>query len=282
MFSSKALEIIKLAKSNGVGLGGFNFVNMEALQAIVAAANETDSPVMVQASMGAIKYAGLNYIVDMVATAKKTSDVEIILHLDHGDYDNARACIEAGFDGVMFDGSALPDEENVAKTAEIVEFAHSKGVFVEAEIGRIGGTEEHVSVSEEEARYTQADEAAKFIEMTGADILAIAIGTAHGVYHGVPKLRFDLIEEIAATLPNTPLVMHGSSGVPAQDVQQAIRSGITKINIDTDLRQAFTTSIRNTLNENPQEIDLRKYLSPGKKAVKDVVVEKIKTFNFRD
>lgn len=274
-----AQEQLLKAKQNQYALGAFNFVNMEMLKAIVASAQENNSPVMIQASCGAIDYAGIDYIMALSQTAKKSApNIPLILHLDHGDYEHTQLAIKAGFDSVMFDGSMLPDEENFRLTKELTDLAHAQNIQVEAEIGRVGGTEEHISVSEEEARYTQPAEAVKFVAETGVDSLAIAIGTAHGIYKGKPVLKFDLIKEIATALPHTALVMHGSSGVPLEDCQKAITAGISKINIDTDMRLAFTNRIRQTLAENPDLIDLRKYLKPATQAVQAVVSEKIIAF----
>ena len=275
---SEAQKLLLQAKQNKFALGAFNFVNMEMLQAIAAAAQNQNSPVMIQASCGAIDYAGIDYIMALAKTAQTNSSVPLILHLDHGDYDHTLLAIEAGFDSVMFDGSMLSDEENYRLTKEITDLAHAKNIQVEAEIGRVGGVEEHISVSEEEARYTQPEEAVDFVAQTGIDSLAIAIGTAHGVYKGQPVLRFDLIEKINTALPHTALVMHGSSGVSLEDCQKAIAAGISKINIDTDLRIAFTDNIRETLTQNPDLIDLRKYLKPGAKAAQAIVEEKIMAF----
>ena len=278
----RALEIMQSFKKNQVGIGAFNFVNLEMAQAIIKAADATERPVILQASMGAIDYAGLSNIVALGRAAKDASDVPLILHLDHGNFDYASVCIEAGFDSVMFDGSALPLEENIEKTKQIIKLARKRKqkVTVEAEIGRIGGVEEHLNVSEKEAQYTTAEEAADFVKKTKCDSLAIAVGTAHGVYQGEPKIQFELIEQIAAAVPKTPLVLHGSSGVSLADLQKTIEAGITKINIDTDLRLAFTEALRRALEEKPQEFDLRKYLKPAREAAQKIVEEKIRAFAF--
>jgi fructose-bisphosphate aldolase class II len=277
-----ALVILQVVRKNGLGIGAFNFVNMEMARAIVDAANETQKPVILQASMGGIDYAGLSNIIYLAKAAKEMADVPITLHLDHGNFDYAEVCIQAGFDSVMFDGSMLSMEENIEKTKKLVKLAHKKKVMVEAEVGRVGGVEEHLDVSEAEASYTKLEDAVNFVKKTGCDSLAIAIGTAHGVYSSAPQLQFELIGEIARALPKTPLVMHGSSGVALSDVQAAIKAGITKINIDTDLRQAFSKELRAALAAKPEEYDLRKYLKPAREAVKKVVAGKILAFSLME
>jgi fructose-bisphosphate aldolase class II len=279
-----ALEVLQSFKKHQVGIGAFNFVNLEVAKAIVEAAEKCDRPVILQASMGAINYAGLSNIVALGKAAKETCSVPVILHLDHGNFDYACVCIEAGFDSVMFDGSELPVEENIAKTRQIVKLAHKRKyrVTVEAEIGKISGVEEERSVSDEEASHTTPEEALHFVKKTGCDSLAIAVGTAHGVYQGTPNINYELIEQIAAAVPKTPLVLHGSSGVPLADLQKTIEAGITKINIDTDVKLAFTTGLRQTLEKNPKEYDLRKYLKPASEAAQQVIEEKIRAFAFME
>ncbi len=273
------LDWLKKAQAEKFALGAFNCNNMEFMQAIAEAGVQTGAPLMVQASKGALAYAGLDYIVALVTTAQKKSDLPIFLHLDHGDYDSAITCIKSGgFTSVMFDGSGLSVEENTRLTAEVVALAHQYDVSVEAEIGRVGGVEEDLNVSEREATFTHPAQAVEFVQKTGCDFLAVAIGTAHGVYHGTPVLQFDLISQIAQALPEIPLVMHGSSGVPAEDVQKAIAAGICKVNIDTDIRQAFLNKTRELLTANPNEIDPRKILGPARDAATKVVAEKIRTF----
>ncbi|MCL2110119.1 ketose-bisphosphate aldolase [Microgenomates group bacterium] len=270
---------LQKAKQSQFALGAFNCNNMEIMQAIASAAAQTRAPLIIQASKGAIAYAGLDYIIALSQTAQKNTGLPIFLHLDHGDYDTALTCINSGgFASVMFDGSGLPLEENIRLTQEVVNLAHQHGVFVEAEIGRVGGVEEDLSVSAKEATYTQPSEALDFVEQTNCDSLAIAIGTAHGVYTGEPVLRFDLITQISQLLPSTPLVMHGSSGVSAPDIQKAIQSGISKINIDTDIRQAFVQQLSDVIAAHPQEIDPRKILGTAREAATTVIVEKITTF----
>lgn len=272
-------NLLQKAKADGYAVGAFNANNMEIVQAIAAAAADEQAPVYIQASRGAIKYAGLDYIISLARTAAATHPYPMVLHLDHGDYEAAVKCIESGaFGSVMFDGSALPVNENVDLTQKIVALAHEKGILVEAEIGRVGGVEEDISANEKEARYTTAEEAVKFVQTTGCDSLAVAIGTAHGVYQAEPKLRFDLIAEIAAAVPMTPLVMHGSSGVSDEDLRKAVAAGISKINIDTDIRQTFVHKIGEVMAENPDQIDPREILGPAREAASEIIRHKIQVF----
>jgi len=262
-------------------VGAFNANNLEIVQAIVEAAREEGAAVIIQASQGAIKYAGIEYITAMVRAAAEGLDIPMALHLDHGtDFGQVMRCIRHGFTSVMIDGSALPFEENVALTARVVEVAHAVGVSVEGELGRIGGTEDDVSVSDREATLTDPEEARRFVELTGVDCLAVAIGTAHGFYRGKPQLDFDRLKEIRDAV-DVPLVLHGASGVPDEDVRMAISLGIAKINIDTELRHAFVSALRARLEELPREIDPRKLLAPAREAMKEKVREKIRLFGQR-
>lgn len=252
--------------------------NLESLTAIVAAAEGERSPVILQASQGTIKYAGLEYLVAMAQVAAARASVPIALNLDHGtSFNQAVQCIRAGFTAVMVDGSHLPLAENSVLVRRVVDVAHAVGVSVEAELGRIGGTEDDVSVSEREATFTDPDTAARFVAETGCDALAVAVGTAHGVYKGEPKLDFERLRAIDG-LVSVPLVLHGASGVPDDAIREAVRCGVRKINIDTELRLAFAAAVRRTLGENQQVYDPREILTPARKAMEQVVREKIRLF----
>jgi len=271
-------EILEDAKSRGYAVGAFNTNNMEIVQAIVESAEEERAPVILQASQGALRYAGIHYIVGMVHAAVKTATIPIALHLDHGtDFKQIMMCIRNGFTSVMIDGSKHPLEKNIEITKKVVEIAHAVGVSVEAELGRIGGTEDDVCVSEREAFMTVPEEAGRFVEETGVDSLAVAIGTAHGPYKGEPKLDFDRLEKIN-NLVDIPLVLHGASGVPDESIKKAVEKGICKINIDTDIRQAFTRGVHRVVKENPEEYDPRKILGPAKEEMKRIIKEKIRLF----
>ncbi|MDR7869500.1 MAG: class II fructose-1,6-bisphosphate aldolase [Tissierellaceae bacterium] len=271
-------ELLLDAQKNNYAVGAFNVNNMEIIQAIIGAAEETNSPAILQASQGGIKYAGIEYIANLGKLAGRNAKVPIALHLDHGtDFDQIMLCIRHGFTSVMIDGSKYPLEENIAFTKRVVEIAHAVGVTVEAELGKIGGTEDHITVSEKDATFTDPEEAKRFVEETGVDYLAIAVGTAHGVYKGEPKLDYDRIKAIRQVV-DVPLVLHGSSGVPAESLQKAISLGICKINIDTDIRAAFSNAVKDFVKDNPDEIDPRKILGPATKAMKEVIKEKMHIF----
>ena len=271
-------EILLDAQKNGYAVGAFNVNNMEIVQAIVEAAEETDSPVILQASQGGLKYAGIEYIAALGKLAGRNAKVPVALHLDHGtDFSQIMKCIRNGFTSVMIDASKLNLEENIAYTKKVVEIAHAVGVTVEAELGKIGGTEDDVVVDAKEAIFTDPEEAKIFVEETGIDYLAIAVGTAHGVYKGVPKIQYDIIKDIREKV-DVPLVLHGSSGVPEESIKKAVPLGITKINIDTDLRIAFSQAVKNFAKENPDEIDPRKLLGPAKEAMKKKIIEKMHIF----
>lgn len=271
-------ELLLKADRDGYAVGAFNANNMEIVQAILKAAEIEKAPVIMQASQGAISYAGLNFITGMVRIAADSSPVPVALHLDHGtDFDQVLACIEGGFTSVMYDGSKLPLEENIALTKKVISIAGPAGVSVEAELGKIGGTEDHVHVSEKEARYTDPEEARYFVEKTGVESLAIAIGTAHGQYKGEPKLDFERLAEIRS-LVNIPIVLHGSSGVPDEAIRQAISMGVRKVNIDTNIREAFVGAMRKVITDNPNEIDPRKILGPARDATIEIIREKIRLF----
>lgn len=293
-------EMFKKAYEGGYAVGAFNVNNMEIIQGIVDAAKEENAPLILQVSAGARKYANPIYLRKLVEAAVEDTGLDIVLHLDHGDsFEICKDCIDSGFTSVMIDGSKYPLEENIALTKKVVEYAHSKGVVVEAELGKLAGVEDAVKVNTKDATYTDPQEAVRFVKETGVDSLAIAIGTSHGAYKfkGKPELDFERLETITKLLPNFPLVLHGSSsvpkefvdfcnqyggkvpgaqGVPEEMLQRASKSGVCKINIDTDLRLAMTGSIRKVLAERPEEFDPRKYLGPGREAIKNMVQHKIK------
>ena len=273
---------------------------MEIIQGIVDAAKQENAPLILQVSAGARKYANPIYLRKLVEAAVEDSGVDICLHLDHGDsFEICKQCVDDGFTSVMIDGSKLPFEENIALTKKVVDYAHSKGVVVEAELGKLAGVEDAVKVKAKDATYTDPDQALEFVQRTGVDSLAIAIGTSHGAYKfkGEPSLDFERLETICNLLPDFPIVLHGSSsvpkefvdlcnkyggeipgaaGVPEEMLRRASKMGVCKINIDTDLRLAMTASIRQVLVEKPSEFDPRKYLGPGRTAIKDMVAHKMK------
>ncbi|MEN2984611.1 MAG: class II fructose-1,6-bisphosphate aldolase [Dictyoglomaceae bacterium] len=280
-------------------IGAFNVNNMEILQGVIEAAKEEKAPLILQISKGARNYAKLVYLMKLIEAAMQDApDIPICVHLDHGDsFELCKEVIDAGFTSVMIDGSHLPFEENIAITKKVVDYAHPRGVVVEGELGKLKGIEEHV-VSEE-AVYTDPDEAVEFVERTGVDSLAIAIGTSHGAYKfkGEPKLDFERLEAIAKKLPGFPLVLHGASsvlndlvekankygaklggakGVPEEMIRKATTMGICKVNIDTDLRLAMTATLREQFALHPEEFDPRKYLGPARDAIKEVVKHKLK------
>ena len=280
--------------------GAFNVNNMEIIQAIVDAAAKENSPVILQASSSAIKYARIGYLRKMVEAALEEHDIPVALHLDHGpDFETCKMCIDNGFTSVMIDGSKYDFEENVALTKQVVDYAHSKGVVVEAELGKLAGVEDDVNVDAQDAMYTDPDQAKEFVERTGCDSLAIAIGTSHGAYKfkGEAKLRFDILQKIKEKLPNIPIVLHGAStvipelvemcnkyggnipgakGVPDEMLHEASLSGVSKINVDTDLRLAMTAAIRKTFAEDPSAFDPRKYMTPARDLIQETVQHKIK------
>lgn len=294
-------EMFKKAYEGQYAVGAFNVNNMEIIQGIVEAAKEEQAPLILQVSAGARKYAKHIYLMKLVEAAVEDSGLSICLHLDHGeDFEICKACIDGGFTSVMIDGSKYPFEENIALTKKVVEYAHDKGVVVEAELGRLAGIEDAISVSDREATFTDPDQAVEFVERTGVDSLAIAIGTSHGAYKfkGEPKLDFERLEKISKLLPGFPLVLHGAStvlpefvelcntyggdvkgakGVPEEMLSRAAKLGVCKINIDTDLRLAMTASIRKHLHENPGDFDPRKYLKPAREAIKDMVKHKMRS-----
>lgn len=290
-------EMFKKAYEGGYSIGAFNISDLEQLQGVLEACKERNSAVIIQASKSAISYAGIDTLVKLVKAASDEIGVDCALHLDHGpNFEMAKKCIDAGFTSVMIDGSHLDYEENVAITKQVVEYAHPKNVTVEAELGVLAGTED--DVTSDVHKYTEPDQAVDFVNRTGVDSLAIAIGTSHGAFKfkGEAKLRFDILEEIQSKLPNYPIVLHGASavdqdavatcnkfggdiagakGVPVEMLRKASEMAVCKINMDTDLRLAMTAAIRKFMAENPKEFDPRKYLGAGRDAIKDVVLGKI-------
>jgi fructose-bisphosphate aldolase class II len=270
-------EVLDAANEGGYAVGAFNINNMEITQAIVSTASEMNAPVILAASQGAIEYAGIEYLEVIAKTAAASTDVPVTLHLDHGtDFNVILQCIRHGFTSVMIDGSKLPFEENVALTKKVVDVAHPCGLSVEAELGRLVGVEDQISVSEKEAVFTDPDEAVRFVEETDVDSLAVAIGSAHGIYKGEPKLDFERLEKIDKKV-DIPLVLHGASGIPEDSVIRAVKLGINKINIDTELRLAFRGAVRKVVTES-DVYDPRKICGPARDAIKEVVRYKIVIF----
>lgn len=293
-------EMFKKAYEGHYAVGAFNVNNMEIIQGIVAAAKQEQSPLILQVSAGARKYASHIYLMKLVEAAVEDTGLPICLHLDHGeDFDICKACVDGGFTSVMIDGSKHPFEENIEMTRRVVEYAHERGVVVEAELGRLAGVEDAVKVNSKDATYTDPDQAVEFVERTGCDSLAIAIGTSHGAYKfkGKPELDFARLEKITNLMPGYPLVLHGAStvipafveecnkyggkldgaqGVPEDMLLKAGKFGVCKINIDTDLRLAMTASIRKHFVENPADFDPRKYLKPARQAIQDMVAHKMR------
>jgi fructose-bisphosphate aldolase class II len=270
-------ELLDNAKKGGYAVGAFNCNNMEIVQAIVAAAEAENAPVIIQASQGAIKYAGLEYIVALVDISAKNTKVPVALHLDHGtNFDQVVQCIRYGFTSVMIDGSKHSLEDNIALTKKVVEIARAVGVSTEAELGKIGGTEDDISVSDKDAMLTDPKDVKYFVEQTAVDALAVAIGTAHGQYKFEPKLDFERLAKIR-DLVDIPIVLHGSSGVPDKDIQKAISLGVRKVNIDTNIREAFVRGVREAVQD-PKEIDPRKILGPARVQMTEIVREKIRIF----
>ena len=297
-------EMFKKALEGKYAIGAYNVNNMEILQAIAEAAEETRSPIILQVSAGARKYANQTYLIKLVEAALATTTVPIALHLDHGaDFEICKSCIDGGFSSVMIDGSRFDLEGNIALTKQVVEYAHARGVSVEAELGKLAGIEDDVNVSAADAKFTNPEEAARFVKETGCDSLAIAIGTSHGAYKfsGDAKLDFDRLAEIKKAVNEVvgydfPIVLHGASSVPQELVEKcnkyggklpnakgvpeemlafAAKNGVAKINIDTDLRLAMTSTIREFFAEEPAKFDPREYMGPGRTAVKELVKHKM-------
>ena len=292
-------EMFKKAYEGGYAIGAFNVNNMELVQGIVEAGMENRAPLILQVSAGARKYAKHNYLVHLVQAAVEESDIPIALHLDHGDgFDICKACVDGGFTSVMIDASKYPFEENIEITRRVVDYAHERGVVVEAELGKLAGVEDDVNVAPEDSCYTHPDEVQEFVSRTGVDSLAIAIGTSHGAFKfkGTPRLRFDILEEVGRRLPGFPIVLPGASsvmpeyvkiieqyggdmpgaqGVPEDLLRKAASMAVCKINIDSDLRLAVTAAVRKHLYEYPTHFDPRQYLAPARDAVREVVSHKI-------
>jgi len=294
-------EMFKKAYEGGYAIGAFNVNNMEIVQGITEAAKDLEAPLILQVSAGARKYANHTYLMKLVEAAVIETGLPICLHLDHGDsFELCKSCIDGGFTSVMIDASSKPFEENIALTRKVVEYAHDHGVVVEAELGTLAGIEDAVNVSAEDSSYTRPEEVEAFVNQSGCDSLAIAIGTSHGAYKfkpgTKPQLRLDILEEVAKRLPGFPIVLHGASsvpqefvekinkfggnmpgaiGVPEDQLRQAASMAVCKINIDSDLRLAMTASIREHFAEHPDHFDPRQYLKPGREAIKAMVAHKI-------
>jgi fructose-bisphosphate aldolase class II len=271
-------EFLPKAKANRFAVGQFNMNNLEFAQAIVEAAMIEKSPFIYGVSEGALKYMGIEFTVALAEAAAKKSGLPIALHLDHGSsFEVAMKCIRAGFSSVMFDGSHYPFEENIRLTKEVVKAARAMGVSVEGELGTIGGVEDDISVDEEHANLANPEEAIRFWEETGVDCVAIAVGTAHGMYAGEPNIRFDIIESVSSKIP-VPIVLHGGSGVPDEMIRKSIDVGVGKINVNTENQVACTETIRQVLGKDAKVYDPRKYLTPARNAMVEVVQSKIKLF----
>ena len=295
-------EMFEKAYKGGYAIGAFNVNNMEIIQGITEAAMQEKSPVILQVSAGARKYAKHNYLVKLVEAALLETDLPIALHLDHGEnFDICKACVDGGFSSVMIDGSKYIFEENIALTKQVVDYAHSKGVVVEGELGRLAGIEDAVNVSDENAQFTDPAQVEEFVAKTGVDSLAIAIGTSHGAYKfkpgQKPRLRFDILEEDQRRIEGFPIVLHGASsvpqeyvalvnkfggampdaiGIPEEMLRKAAQMAVCKINIDSDLRICMTAAVRQHLAEHPDHFDPRQFLSPGRDAIREIVAHKIR------
>ena len=294
-------EMFKKAYEGGYAIGAFNVNNMEIIQGITEACKELNAPVILQVSKGARAYANRTYLIKLVEAAEIETGLPICLHLDHGDsFETCKSCIDDGFTSVMIDASSKPFEENIAITRQVVEYAHAHGVVVEAELGTLAGIEDEVKVSAEDSSYTRPEDVQEFVERTGCDSLAIAIGTSHGAYKfkpgTKPQLRFDILEEVQRRLPGFPIVLHGSSsvpqeyvkminenggnmpdaiGVPEDQLRQAASMAVCKINIDSDLRLAMTGTIRKYFHDHPADFDPRQYLKPARANIKELVKHKL-------
>ena len=294
-------EMFEKAYKEGYAIGAFNVNNMEIIQGITEAAKEENAPLILQVSSGARKYANHTYLVKLVEAAIQETGLPIALHLDHGDtFELCKSCIDGGFTSVMIDGSHHSFEDNIALTKQVVEYAHAHGVTVEGELGRLAGIEDAVNVSEKDASYTDPDQVQEFVERTGVDSLAIAIGTSHGAYKfkpgQKPQLRFDILEEVEKRLPGFPIVLHGASsvipeyvniinanggrmpdaiGIPEDMLRKAASMAVCKINIDSDLRLAMTAAIREHFAQSPEHFDPRQYLSPARANIKTLVKHKL-------
>lgn len=277
LVSSK--DILLKAQREGYAVGAFNAENMEMVQAIVSAAEELSSPVIIQTTPGSLQYADTDLFFGMVNAVAGKAKVPVALHLDHGN--SAELCAKAlrsGYTSIMIDGSKLPFEENVELTKKVVEFTHAMGVPVEGELGTVGGKEDTHEVKDSEKAYTDPQEAKAFAEQTGVDFLAVGIGNAHGFYQGVPKLRFDILEKTKG-LVSIPIVLHGASGIPDEDVKKSTGLGICKVNFATELRDAFTKGVKAFIAENPDAFDPKKYNGAGREKVKELVMHKMQVLN---
>jgi fructose-bisphosphate aldolase class II len=271
-------ELMQQAKREKFAVGQFNMNNLEFAKAIMEAAEEENSPFIYGVSEGAIKYMGLDYVVAIARAAAEKSKIPVVLHLDHGSsFEVAMQCIKAGFTSVMFDGSHYPLEENIRLTREVVNAAHAMGISVEGELGTIGGTEDDLTVAEEDAKLAKPEEAIRFFEETKVDALAIAVGTAHGMYKGEVRIRYHIIEEVSSKVP-VPIVLHGGSGVPDEAIRKSIELGVGKINVNTENQVAMTNAIKEVFAKKPDVYDPRKYLGPAKDAMKEVVKSKMRLF----
>ena len=292
-------DMLKKAYEGGYAIGAFNVNNMEIIQGITEAAKEENAPLILQVSAGARKYAKHVYLMKLIEAAEADTGLPIVVHLDHGaDFDICKSCIDGGFTSVMIDGSHFPFEENMELTRKVVEYAHKYNVTVEGELGRLAGVEDEVKVSHEDSSYTDPAQVQEFVENTGVDSLAIAIGTSHGAFKfkGEPKLRFDILEEVGKRLPGFPIVLHGASsvipsyveminqyggsmpgaqGVPEDMLRKAASMAVCKINIDSDLRLAFTGEVRRHFVEHPDHFDPRQYLTDARNGVREMVRHKI-------
>lgn len=292
-------EMFRKAYEGGYAIGAFNVNNMEIVQGITEAAKEVNSPLILQVSAGARKYAKHVYLMKLIEAAIEDTNLPICVHLDHGDsFEVCKSCVDGGFTSVMIDGSKHSFEDNIKLTKQVVDYAHAHGVVVEGELGKLAGIEDDVNVSEEDAQFTNPAEVEEFVERTGVDSLAIAIGTSHGAFKfkGEPRLRFDILEEISKRLPNFPIVLHGASsvipkyveminanggnmpgaqGVPEDMLRQAASMAVCKINIDSDLRLAMTGTVREYFAQHPDHFDPRQYLAPARENIKELVKHKI-------
>lgn len=268
--------MLQAARAGGYCIGAFNVHTLEMLQAVVDAAVETESPLIIQSTVGTVKHLGPDYIAAAAAVASNANRIPIALHLDHcTEFDLIVRCIRAGYTSVMIDASHSPFEENVRQTMKVVEVARPAGVNVEAELGKVGGVEDEIVVADNEALMADPDECAKFVELTGVPTLAPAIGTAHGIYKGEPKIDFERIGRIAG-LVDVPLVLHGGSGIPEEQVRRAVSLGMAKMNVATELRIVFSDAIKAVFAKNPEENDPRKYMVPAKQALKEAAIEKMR------
>ncbi|RBP90724.1 tagatose-bisphosphate aldolase catalytic subunit [Cytobacillus firmus] len=269
------IDMFRKAQQEEYAIPAFNIHNLETFQVVVDTAAELNSPVILASTPGTISYSGGDYLVSIGNAAAKRYEIPIALHLDHFEsFEEIKKYIEFGFKSVMIDASHHPFEENVKIVKEVVDYAHEYGVSVEAELGRLGGVEDDLVVDEKDAKFTNPEQAGKFVELTGIDSLAVAIGTAHGLYKGEPKIDFDRLDEIRSMV-SIPLVLHGASDIPDTMVKRTIELGICKVNIATDLKIPFSNAVKQYFTENPDANDPRKYMTPGKEAMKKVVEEKI-------